>query len=222
MPVSTLNGWTSAGLLPSSTVVSQILGRSGAGPQAPTNPTATTPGAPVQPPIVLPPMPAPLPSVPARQPQNWGGGGVGFGDPSLLGGGGRGGWVNPSLTPEQAYSTYLQYRAAADNSTPLHSALQALTNTQSKLAYADPYGPNRNGLNMDPYGSTLRANLQAQILGAQRASPYAYSYGAPAANAPAPAPAWGYAPGYGMAPPGAGPTGYNTGASGNPGYGFGF
>jgi hypothetical protein len=217
MPVSTLNGWTSAGLLPSSTVVAQILGRAGSGPQAPAAPTA----APAAPPAaVVPPTAAPLPSVPAVVPGGWGGGPASY-DPSLMGGGGGRGslpsFVNPALTPEQAYSQYLQQRAVADSTTPLQAQLHALLNTQQNLAYADPFGPNRSAFNSNPYADTLRAQLQTQIMGAAKASPYAYSYGTPAANAPAPMPAYGYATGYGAPPPGG-----RSGATNVPGYGFGF
>lgn len=222
MPVSTLNGWTSSGLLPSSTVVNQILSRASPGMQAPAPvaPPAGTPGAPLDQGRFSAgggaiPTPGagyiPLPSVPPQQPPGFGGGsrGPGYGDVT----GGRG-WVNPALTPEQAYSQYLQMRSFADTTTPLQASINAMMGAQNALAYSSAGDPNRNGLNYDPYGATLRNNVAAQIMGAQRASPYAYSYGTPAANAPAPQPAQGYVTGYGSAPGG----GFGFGGGG----GFGF
>jgi hypothetical protein len=222
MPTSTINGWTAANLLPSYAIASQILGRTGSAPQpAPAAAAGTPPpaGAPVPKPVG-----APLPSIPAIVPAGWNS----SGGPGVGGGGlpGRGGIVNPNLTPDQAYAQYLQTRAFADTSTPASEASKGVMYAQQQLNYVDPFGPNRNGLTFDPYQNTLRSNLQQQILNFGKASPYAFSYGTQAANAPAPQPMGGYATGYGQAPPGM-PAGWSSngwGSSGGSmaGSGFGF
>lgn len=220
MPVSTINGWTGAGLLPSYAITSQILGQSGSAPQS--APAAATAPAPAGAPSPA-PVGAPLPSVPAIVPPGWN-----SGSSAGVGGGGlpgRGGIVNPSLTPDQAYAAYLQQRAFADTSTPASEANKQVMYAQQQLNYVDPFGPNRNGLTVDPYAQTLRTNLQQQILNFQKASPYAYSYNTPAAFAPAPQPMGGYATGYGQAPPGGVPAGWTSGGFGGSnmaGSGFGF
>ena len=147
---------------------------------------------------------------------------------------GRGGIVNPDLNPDQAYAAYLQTRAFADTATPASEANKQVLYAQQQLQYVDPFGPNRNGLTVDPYVDTLRANLAQQMMNFNKASPYAYTYNSPAAFAPAPAPLGGYTRGYGQAPAALPPGwtsgggfgyggGYGGGGSSNaPGSGFGF
>lgn len=203
MPVSTVNGWTSTGLMPSSSVVSQILGRSG---QArPTTTPVATPA--VQPIVPVAPggpasfwsgaggvgLPGGLPNVPSNNPPGWGGGG-----PPVNPTGGRG-QFDPNLNPDQAYAQYLQQRAFADQATPQQAAYHEAIRAHQYLTDLDPFGMRNNaaaGLTADPFTQQAKFRDQLAYQSFGKASPYAFSYGAAPAYAPGMMPQKGWTSGY--------------------------
>jgi hypothetical protein len=213
MPVSTINGWTSAGLSPSYSILASILGAAGGTPAQAATPvqvgTNTAPtGGPAN----------PFGGTP--QPKPGGNGGYGYG-----GGGGGGGFgygymgtpnprsgVNPALNPQEAYAAYLQNRSNAEMSTPQQSAMNIAYYQHSLLNDADPTGLWQNpsagaiGRPTDAYlqQAKFQSDLANQLF--RNASPYSYAQGVAPAYAP-PVPQNG---------------GYSSGWTNNAGGGFGF
>lgn len=208
MPTSTVNGWTSAGLLPSYTVLASILGSAGGTHNQASTPPPTAPAAPAAPnnPLgtVIPVSKGGFGGGPG------GGGGYNNGGGSAMGGGRSA--INPSLNPDQAYSQYLQNRALFEGSTPQQSALNIAYYQHQLLNDADPSGLWRNpdagqiGHPQDPYTAQLQFQSELANRMFQTASPFSYEQGVAPANAPAPAPA----------------NGYQAGWTNQPSYGFGF
>jgi hypothetical protein len=229
MPSSTVNGWTGANLLPSYAVTAQILG--GAGGPASINSGAGRGGSGA--------VPVPtgninnptfsyggggggggggIPNVPAVNPPGWGGGSQFAPAP-----GGRGGIVDPSLNPQQAYAQYLQLRGFADTATPQSQVFNQYQNVTGALTQADPFGFASNpatqavgGIGNMQSGYNQNLALQQQMLARilPTTSSYAFSYGSPAANAPSPQPVNGYQQGYGQAPAPWWANAYGGGAAG--------
>lgn len=203
MPVNTINGWTSAGLSPSYSILASILHSAGG---TPTQAATTAP--------VVSPTPATsggnngqLFGRPVTKPGVPTGYGGGQGGPYYGGGGGMapaGGRtaIDPSLNPQQAYAQYLQNRALIEGSTPQTSAMNIAYYQHALLNDADPSGLYRNpdvgqiGRPQDSYLEQVKFQSDLANRLFQNASPYSYAQGVAPAYAPPAPPAGGYTAGW--------------------------